>query len=103
LAPWVFPQQHNGIIVDIVTEALTPLGYKIENSYVPYARRIYSYRSGNVDVSSDMNIGTIEHENLEGYLSNNAYTYQNYAFSLEKNKYNFHHMNDLINLKLVSW
>lgn len=103
LAPWVIPAENRGIIVDIITEALTPLGYKINNSYVPYARRIHSYKSNIVDISSDMNIGTIKHEQLEGYLSHDAYTYQNYAFTLAKNKFNFQHMNDLVNFTLVSW
>jgi polar amino acid transport system substrate-binding protein len=103
LAPWVFPRENNGIIVDIITEALKPLGYTIENIYVPYARRINSYKSGIVDISSDMNQGTIHHEKLEGHFSHEAYAYQNYAFSLEKNKFNFKHMNELVNLKLVSW
>ena len=103
LAPWVFPENDNGIIVDIITEALNPLGYTIEHIYVPYARRVNSYKSGIVDIVSDMNTGTIQHEKLEGYLSDEAYAYQNYAFTLEKNKFNFQHLNDLINLNLVSW
>ena len=103
LAPWVFPTENNGIIVDIITQALTPSGYTIENIYLPYARRIHSYQSGDVDVSSDMNSGTIEHEKLKGYFSDNAYTYQNYAFALEKNNFNFQHLDELVNLSLVSW
>jgi polar amino acid transport system substrate-binding protein len=103
LAPWVFPQDNNGIIVDIISEALRPLGYKIEYIYVPYARRINSYKSGIVDVASDMNIKTVRYEKLEGHLSDEAYVYQNYAFALAKNKFNFQHLNELVNLNLVSW
>jgi polar amino acid transport system substrate-binding protein len=103
LAPWVFPQDNNGIIVDIISEALKPLGYTIEYIYVPYARRINSYKSGMVDVASDMNIKTVRFEKLEGHLSDEAYVYQNYAFALAKNKFNFQHLDELVNLNLVSW
>ncbi|TYK67056.1 substrate-binding periplasmic protein [Colwellia echini] len=103
LAPWVSPASNNGIIVDIFTQALNPSGYTIENIYLPYARRVNAYKSGEADVSSDMNIRTIQHEKLEGYLSHDAYTYQNYAFALEKNNFNFHHLDELANHSLVSW
>lgn len=95
LAPWVFPESDRGIIVDIVSEALTPLGYVIEKEYVPYARRINAFRKGTVDVSSDMNVNTITNEGLQGYFSDTAYTYQNYAFALAKHNYSFTHLNEL--------
>lgn len=103
LAPWVFPESDRGIIVDIVSEALTPLGYIIQKEYVPYARRINAFRKGTVDVSSDMNVNTITNESLQGYFSDTAYTYQNYAFALAKHNYSFTHLKELSQYSLLSW
>jgi len=55
LSPWVIPESDSGIAVDIIKECLEPAGYKIENIYVPYARRITAYQNGEVDAASDIN------------------------------------------------
>jgi polar amino acid transport system substrate-binding protein len=103
LAPWVMPETNNGIILDIISEALEPLGYEIEPIYYPYARRIKSFKLGLVDVSSDINLNTIKNENLNGFFSDDAFTYENFAFSLHEKGYQFKHLNDLGNLRLLSW
>jgi polar amino acid transport system substrate-binding protein len=103
LAPWVMPDTNNGIILDLISEALEPLGYTIEPIYYPYARRIKSYKLGLVDVACDMNLNTIKNENLSGFFSDEAYTYENFAFSLKEKGYQFKHLNELGNLRLLSW
>lgn len=103
LAPWVMPDTHNGIILDILTEALEPAGYEIEPIYYPYLRRITSYKSGLVDVTCDINLNTIKDQNLDGFLSDDAYAYENLAFSLREKGYQFKHLNELGNLTLLSW
>lgn len=103
LAPWVMPDTHNGIILDILTEALEPAGYEIEPIYYPYLRRITEYKNGFVDVACDMNANTIKDKNLEGFLSDDAYAYENFAFSLKEKGYQFKHLNELGNLSLLSW
>ena len=103
LAPWIMPETNSGIILDIIRESLEPVGYTIEPIYYPYARRVKSFKQGLVDATSDMNLNTITNENLEGFFSDNAYTYENYAFSLHENAYQFKHLNDLAGLRLMSW
>jgi len=103
LAPWVIPETDNGIIIDLISVALEPLGYKIEAEYLPYARRLKAYHLGLVDAVSDINPNTIANERLQGFFSGDAYKYENYAFSLSKRKYQFHAIADLINLRLLSW
>lgn len=103
LAPWVLANDNKGIIVDIFSEAMTPLGYEIEYVYLPYARRTKSYESGQVDVSSDMNLNTIEEYKLDGYFSDIAYSYENYAFSLQKNNFKFKTLSDLETHSVLSW
>jgi len=103
LAPWVMPESNNGIIIDIITESLKPAGYEISNNYYPYARRIISYRQGLVDVVSDINPEVIEREALDGYFSDIAYSYVNYAFSLKRRNYQFKKISDLGQLRLLSW
>jgi len=103
LPPWVMPETENGILIDIISESLTPLGYEITNVYYPYARRILSYRQGLVDVVSDVNPEVIEREDLKGYFSDIAYTYTNYAFTLKSNNYQFKEISDLGNYRILSW
>lgn len=103
LAPWVMPNTNNGIILDIITEALEPAGYEIKPIYYPYLRRITEYKHGFVDVACDINANTIKDHHLEGYLSDDAYSYENFAFSLKEKGYQFKHLNELGNLSLLSW
>lgn len=103
LAPWVMPETHDGIVLDILTEALEPAGYEIVPIYYPYLRRITEYKNGFVDVACDMNENTIKDQNLEGFLSNDAYAYENFAFTLKEKGYQFKHLNELGNLSLLSW
>ena len=42
-------------------------------------------------------------ENLAGFLSDDAYTYENFAFALKVKGYKFKHLNELGNLSLLSW
>lgn len=103
LSPWVFSHNNQGIIIDLFTAAMTPLGYEIEHLYLPYARRSKVYKGGKVDVVSDMNSNTIQEYELKGFFSDHAYTYENYAFSLHKNHYKLTKLSDLVNYSLLSW
>jgi polar amino acid transport system substrate-binding protein len=102
-APWVLAESNEGIIVDIFSSAMAPLGYKVENIYLPYARRSFAYKNGDVDVVSDMNPNTIEQYQLVGFFSDIAYTYENYAFSLNKRHYQLSQLSDLEQYSLLSW
>jgi polar amino acid transport system substrate-binding protein len=103
LAPWVLADTNQGIIVDLFQAAMTPLGYEVEHLYLPYARRTKSYLDGDVDVVSDMNLKTINQYNLQGYFSDIAYSYENFAYSLHKNQFNFTQLKDLKEHSLLSW
>lgn len=103
LAPWVMPEKDQGIIIDIIEATMSPLGYQIEKVYLPYARRLKSYQLGLVDVVSDINPNTIQNEKLQGFFSDIAYSYENFAYSLKDRNYRFESMNDLVNYRLMSW
>jgi len=103
LAPWVIPETNEGIVIDIIEATMKPLGYEIEKVYLPYARRIKAYQQGQVDVVSDMNPKTIEHEKLKGFYSGTAYEYENFAISLKKRHYQFKTIMDLVDYRLMSW
>jgi polar amino acid transport system substrate-binding protein len=103
LAPWVMPDTHSGILLDILTETLEPAGYEVVPIYYPYLRRITEYRHAHVDVTSDINLNTMKDQNLTGFLSDDAYAYENFAFSLKEKGYQFKHLNELGNLSLLSW
>ena len=96
-------KNNDGILIDLISEAMEPLGYEIETVYYPYARRIRSYQSSIVDVVCDINQNNISNSNLSGYFSGNIYAYENYAFSLSKNNYHFNNISELANYSLLSW
>lgn len=103
LAPWVIPDTNSGITVDIITEALTPLGYEVVPYYYPYSRRVNSYKFDLVDVVSDMNMHTMRAEELVGYFTGPVYEYQNYLISLSENKFDFASLADVGDRSLISW
>ena len=103
LAPWVIPETNSGILIDIITEALEPIGYELVPIYYPYLRRITEYQKGFVDVTCDIKTSMISEHNLEGFLSDDAYDYENFAFALKEKGYQFKHLNDLGNVALLSW
>lgn len=103
LAPWVMPDKHKGIIIEIIEAAMNPLGYEIEKVYLPYARRLKSYKLGRVDVVSDINPNTIKGEQLVGFFSDIAYTYENFAYTLKKRNFQFKSMMDLSDYSMLSW
>jgi len=103
LAPWVIAESNSGIIIDIFEAAMTPLGYEIEHLYLPYARRIKVYKTGVIDVVSDVNLNTIRGHDLKGFISDTAYSYENFAFSLHNKKFNFTQVSDLQSHSLLSW
>jgi len=103
LAPWVMPKTNNGILISLMKEALEPVGYEIDAVYYPYARRIISFRSKDVDAVCDMNLKTMQKENIKGFLSDEAYAYENFAYALKKRNYKFTHLNELVSYSLMSW
>ncbi|GEM_PF-489182 len=103
LAPWVMPDKHEGIVVEIIEAALTPLDYKIEKVYLPYARRLKSYQLGLVDVVSDINTSTIQNEHLTGFFSDISYAYENFVYTLKKREFQFETLSDLVDYRLMSW
>ncbi len=103
LAPWVFPENDTGIVVDIITAALEPVGYTIIPSYTPYARRINTYKNDLVDVASDMNMNTITTEELVGFYSGPIYQYQNYLIALSENNFTLNSLEDVGSHSLIGW
>ena len=103
LAPWVMADSHTGILIDIVKQALEPLGYQIEPVYYPYARRIQSYQQGQVHAVCDINLANIKYLNLRGHFSGEIYKYENYFYALSRNRFQFSSMKDMVGSSLVSW
>lgn len=103
LAPWVIPSENSGILIELMTATMEPIGYKIVPLYLPYLRRISAYKNDAVDVSSDINSKTILAENLIGYYSGPVYEYQNYLISLSENNFTFNSLEDIGKLSLISW
>jgi polar amino acid transport system substrate-binding protein len=103
LPPWVIPESDNGITADIIKETLEPAGYSIKHVYVPYARRLVTYKHGEVDAVCDVNPNIIKDSNLDGFMSVIAYAYENVGVSLKKNGYSFSKISDLADYSVVAW
>ncbi|WP_440874649.1 substrate-binding periplasmic protein [Thalassotalea sp. PLHSN55] len=103
LAPWVMQETDNGILLDIMNEAMLPLGYEIEAVYFPYARRIKSYQTNKVDAVCDINQKNINIAKLQGHFSDVIYAFKNYAYTLEKNNFNFTNIAQLSAHSVLSW
>ena len=103
LAPWVMPKTNSGIIISLIKEALEPEGYEVKTLYYPYARRINAFRLGHVDAVGDINLKTFEEEKLIGFMSDETYAYENFAFSLKKRNFKFVSIDELASHSLMSW
>ena len=103
IAPWVMAESNDGIVIDLISEAMEPLGYEIEKVYFPYARRVKSYQAEIVDVVCDINQKHINISALKGHFSGIVYAYKNYAFTLKKRNYSFSNMSELSKYSLLSW
>ena len=101
LPPYVIPATHDGIVVDILREALEPEGYSIQPFYYPYARRLIAYKKGKVDIVSDVPISLAEE--FDGFFSGALYAYENVAISLKKHGYTFSKIDDLLHYRVLAW
>lgn len=103
LPPFVMSHTQSGITLDIIKAALMPLGYEIEPRFYPYARRANGYARGRIDILSDINLNTANGNLLKGYISDEAYVYENIAVALTNKHFNFAKISDLTDYSLISW
>lgn len=103
LPPYVMSHTNSGLTLDIIKAALTPLGYEIEPRYYPYTRRAKGYIDGKLDILADINLSTENGNLLSGYISNEAYEYENVAIALRSKHFNFTKISDLTHYSLISW
>ncbi|GEK74997.1 hypothetical protein PAT01_03010 [Pseudoalteromonas atlantica] len=103
LPPFVMSHTNSGLTLDIIKAALTPLGYEIEPRYYPYTRRAKGYAKGRIDILADINLNTANGNQLKGYISDEAYVYENVAITLKSKQFNFTKIADLTYYSLISW
>ena len=97
------PDSQNGILIELITEAMQPLGYKINKVYYPYERRIKSYQSKQLDAICDISEININNLNLKWFFSGNTYAYENYVYTLKKQKIHLTKISELSNYSMLSW
>ena len=103
LPPCVMAEDNTGIIPDLLRATLGAQGYQLQFVYVPYARRILLYNENLVDVVSDINNKVIEANQMNGYFSDIAYNYENFAFSLAKRNFDLKSIAQLKHHTVLSW
>ena len=99
LPPFVMSHTNIVITLDIIKAA----GYEIEPRYYPYTRRAKGYIDGKLDILADINLSTENGNLLSGYISNEAYVYENVEITLKSKQFNFTKIADLTHYSLISW
>lgn len=99
LPPFVMSHTNSGLTLDIIKAA----GYEIEPRYYPYTRRAKGYIDGKLDILADINLSTENGNLLSGYISNEAYVYENVEITLKSKQFNFTKIADLTHYSLISW
>lgn len=103
LPPWIFSNGQSGILIDLISDCLSPSNYELEFITYPYARRLTAYKKNDVEAVIDINTKIITSEQLVGYFTGNLYAYQNFAFSLSENNFLLKKIADLEHYSLLSW
>ena len=101
IPPFVIPEGHSGIEVDIVREALAVRGHILKPIYMPVARIPLTFKNRKVDVIM-MDVGT-DIKLLGGYYGNPAVSYDNVFITLKKNKIVIKKPEDLAGLRINSF
>jgi len=102
LAPWVIPDFDQGILPDLLRATLAD-DYSLKFDYLPYARRILAWRSGKLDVVSDISPTQLANENLGGHYTGPVYVYNNIVVTLASKKLTLLHIDDLYSVSLLAW
>lgn len=109
--PYTLPnskdEAHQGISVDVIREALANAGYKMSPKFVPYARRLILYKSGEgsqrIDAAVDVIGGYVKEYDLKGYLSVPTLAYQNVVISLKARDLKIKKIADLKPFSVLAW
>lgn len=84
LPPYILPETHSGIEIDIVKEALAYRGHKLIPEFLPMARLTITYKNKNVDALM-MDVGEPVAEK-DGHYGEVPVLYQNAFITLKKRK-----------------
>lgn len=84
LPPYILPETHSGIEIDIIKEALAYRGHKLIPEFLPMARLTITYKNKNVDALM-MDVGEPVAEK-DGHYSDIPVVYQNTFITLKKRK-----------------
>ncbi len=103
LPPYVMEDGPSGILVDLLKDCLEPSGYNVTAKLHPYARRLFEFETGSVDVVTDVNEKVINDKKLEGYYTGYVYAYENFLFSLAERKFEIKSIGELSDYSLLSW
>ena len=101
--PFIMPETHEGITLEILKRTLGPEGYEFTPSYVPYERRFMVYKDKKLDVVVDARPELVAVYGLAGFISNPAVVYDNVAVSLKEKRITITRPSDLKNYSVISW
>lgn len=96
--PYVF-ENGEGIVVDIVREALRAGGYTMQPVYVPIGRGFEMFAENRVDGTAIIR----ENSGLKANYSNNFMQYHNRAFTLKVRQFKLSRLEDLLDKTVVGF
>jgi polar amino acid transport system substrate-binding protein len=90
IPPYVIKESNTGLELEILKEAFKVTGYTIKPSYLPLARTFIHFQEGSIDGTINVKEGMVD-----GFYSDVAITFRNYAISLEERQIEVTSINDL--------
>ncbi|MCC1497825.1 ABC transporter substrate-binding protein [Alcanivorax sp. 1008] len=97
IPPYVITDQHRGIVVEIIQQALEPSGYQVEFVYAPNRRVQRMIEERQVDGVYNLAANTLPNV----HYSHRIIDYQNVAISLKKSQLTLNSLTDLTDLRVV--
>lgn len=97
IPPYVITDQHRGIVVEIIQQALQPSGYQVEFIYAPNRRVQHMIEEKQVDGVYNLAANTLP----KVHYSNRIIDYQNVAISLKKSLLSLKSVAELPDLRVV--
>jgi polar amino acid transport system substrate-binding protein len=97
IPPYVITDQHRGIVVEIIQQALQPQGYQVEFVYAPNRRVEYMVEEGQVDGTYNLAAGALK----KVHYSKPIIDYHNVAITLDSFPRPLENLTELAGLRVV--
>lgn len=99
IAPYVIPENHSGVEMEIIRAALNVRDHGLVPKYLPLARSFMEFDQGKLDGVINVKPGMVE----SGYYSDEVIVFENMAVSLARNEFAIETIADLKDKDVVAF